>query len=1193
MPRTQSNENARPTLRFAPDFLIFVNGAADLDNSFEQVTEDGVILTEDIEKVLEKLDDVVIGLDSTISLNQRQKDFQRDVQNVSVAHAIGSPPGTASFTISAPRGTKKGYFINEGEVTERPKIAQLSEVQIFAKGRFLVNDLSESETPDESVGEPRYYRIFWGLVTEVVVDEGVPVRSINVSCNGILWWWGRNFIAVNPGAMDQQLLGKRVTAFDNIFETQNPYEIIYKVATLYGDGDIVAGQNVTAATGDRSVGLQEQKRMAEAVRAYWRKRFKAIGDALRMFGYKGIAAFGINNRFEPNGSNEFKNDKIPTGVQAVLKGLDSGIISNFAPFATINKGINGFESTLQSKLEFSKMVADLIGYELFMQTTGEIVFKPPFYNVDPKEYRPFVVETEDIKSINHRTSANAVFTRVEVYGQLNKHVDATQGAGAVQPYGFFNDYRLMTRFGLHPIKKQARFLHTSINCFYYAITEMARLNAGVETLSLTLVFRPELRLGYPIYIEHLDMYGYVEAINHSITARGVATTTVQLSAVRSSKYKQMLINAQGLDRIQDNQKYMVMEIDNSEETDIQKAVPYQGAISSLDRMRVEKAADEMFAPISKILNDTIKKVFQESSTALLYSQAFGSSVFSTEEEYRQKAGALTDGVQPVTLFPETRERRSIFFDSETKLIEIIARERNRLIDGSIYASDRQENSINLERPLNPNFSVDDNDLEQTINTIYDAVITGISFGLTNEEISDLLKVNIADDIAIENKKLKDLKNVGLIAQGGLPSDEILTEFLVVLQKNKKEVVTDTEKVKEILQRTLIFAQSHPQKQAAVNTGRAWNEFRIEKALAVIQKDLVNKIANQTSIRQVLKDLEAQLDAFTLETQVTDLEIGGLISQEEAEEAVIKTLRDEVSFLIEELDKSLREIDDKIALLEEKKSEEISKLQRQGYDEAYIQRQTSDTDLVIQSLKSQRENEGLETLDSVYKLSRAYADSTFSDLFLSIRKEEENGAKLESIINQRFKETKTELVESMLARIIEKEESSPNKFTVEYADSDPTTMGNYNGTFVLDISNEAQTAFIDDTLGQKTPLAFFPVSDKQGYEIISGIFPYGLNIKIAADGFLLPIDADSLSSRFEFGEFEAGQDAATRRVVSNLRFGFRKEELVGKATVEENATTGERRARAVDIPAQQEDNFDIVDNDSGPKTPSPSQQTGAE
>jgi len=1190
MPRIQSNENARPTLRFAPDYLVFINGAADLNNSFEQVTEDGVILTEDIEQVLEKLDDVVIGLDSTISLSERQQDFQRDIQNISISHAIGSPPGTASFSISAPRGVKKGYFINEGEVTERPKITQLSEVQIFAKGRFLVNDLSDSPTPDESIGEPRYYRVFWGLVTEVVVDEGVPVRSINVSCNGILWWWGRNFLALNPGAFDQQILGKRVTAFANIFESQNPYEIIYKVATLYGDGDIVAAQNVTGAVGDRTVGLQEQIRTAEAVRAYWRKRFKAIGDALRMFGYRGVAAFGINNRFEPNGSDEFKNDKLPSGIQAVLKELDSDIISTFAPFATVSKGINGFESTLQSKLEFSKMVADLIGYELFMQTTGEIVFKPPFYNVDPKEYKPFVITTSDIKTVNHRTSANSVFTRVEVYGQLHKNIDAIQGSGAIQTYGYFNDYRLMTRFGLHPIKKQARFLHTSLSCFYYAITEMARINAGVETLSLTLVFRPELRLGYPIYVEHLDLYGYVEAINHSVTARGVATTTVQLSAVRSPKYKQMLINAQGLDRIQDNQKYMVMEIDNSNETDIEKAMPFQGAISSKDRLRVEQAADEMFAPISKILNDTIKKVFQESSTALLYSQAFGSGSFLTEEDYRKKAGALTDGIQPVILFPETRERRSIFFDSETKLIELIATDRNVLIDGFVYASDRSETSISLDRPLNPNFLVDDSDLQTTVNIIYDATMRGISFGLTNEEILDLLRVNISDDIAVENKKLKELKTLGASEGGGLPSDEVLTEFLEVLQKNKQNVVTDTEKVKEILQRDLIFASSHPLKQAAVNTGRAWNEFRVEKALSVIQRDLVNKIANQASVRQVLKDLETQLDNFTLDTQVTDLGIGGLLSQEDAEQAVIKTLRDEVSFLITKLDDDLREIDEKIIHFETLRQKEISKLQRLGYDEAYIQKDISDVDLAIQSLKSEREKEGLETINTVYQLSRAYADSTFSDLFVNIRKEEENGPKLESIINQRFKETKDDLVKSMLARIIEKEESSPDKFTVEYADSDPTVIGNPNGTFVLDISNEAQTDFIDNILGKKTPLAFFPVSDKQGYEIISGIFPYGLNIKIAADGFLLPIDADSLSSRFEFGELQT-DTPRTRRIVSSLGFGFRKEELVGKAVVEDNTGTDSKRPRPISI--AKPPGYESQTSDSGTEKLKSSQQTGAE
>jgi len=54
----------------------------------------------------------------------------------------------------------------------------------------------------------------------------------------------------------------------------------------------------------------------------------------------------------------------------------------------------------------------------------------------------------------------------------------------------------------------------------------------VVTGSVTIPGRPEMRLGYPIYMEHRDSFHYVRSINHSFDYGGSFTTTLSLQTER-------------------------------------------------------------------------------------------------------------------------------------------------------------------------------------------------------------------------------------------------------------------------------------------------------------------------------------------------------------------------------------------------------------------------------------------------------------------------------------------------------------------------------------------------------------------------------------------------------------------------------------------------------------------------------------
>ena len=49
-------------------------------------------------------------------------------------------------------------------------------------------------------------------------------------------------------------------------------------------------------------------------------------------------------------------------------------------------------------------------------------------------------------------------------------------------------------------------------------------------MTVTIPHRPELRLGFPVYVSHLDQIWYVKGINHNIAFGGRATTSLSLTA---------------------------------------------------------------------------------------------------------------------------------------------------------------------------------------------------------------------------------------------------------------------------------------------------------------------------------------------------------------------------------------------------------------------------------------------------------------------------------------------------------------------------------------------------------------------------------------------------------------------------------------------------------------------------------------
>jgi hypothetical protein len=68
--------------------------------------------------------------------------------------------------------------------------------------------------------------------------------------------------------------------------------------------------------------------------------------------------------------------------------------------------------------------------------------------------------------------------------------------------------------------------------FAHAVSETVRANRGYRTYTITIPMRPELKLGFPVFIPHKDMYAYIKSISVQYTVGGTATMTLTCDSLR-------------------------------------------------------------------------------------------------------------------------------------------------------------------------------------------------------------------------------------------------------------------------------------------------------------------------------------------------------------------------------------------------------------------------------------------------------------------------------------------------------------------------------------------------------------------------------------------------------------------------------------------------------------------------------------
>ncbi len=483
--------NIRPTVVTAPDALVYINGEM-----------------------------TVIGCPQC----ERTFDINKYVTSIQTDGNVENAPGSATIALSVPRHTIDDFYFDGN-----PVITPMMEVEIYAKGFYLLE------------GVPQYYPIFWGVVTEVNDSYSGGEHSVSIHCADILKWWELCKMNITPSfTVPSGQMGRSI--FGNVLFGTNPYDVIWSLA-LQSYGDVMIGTGSLISQYREANQKQTFDSALSDLMLYWEQRFSRIRSNLLLYGVNGVAVRGdslsaLYSRNKSTSGQPFASQAVKNanggkdGGQMVFDPTDANVTAFRTQFSNAGQ-VDFWQSEYQTKLEIANAAKAAIGFEFFMDVTGDIVFKPPFYNLDVLSNKPTSwIQDIDIIDWDFSESEAEVVTQIVMQGSFGGNIDYSMPAEAT-PFTSVTDYHLLRKYGWRSQNYNSEFLRDPQLMFYHGLDLLDRINSKRSRGTVTIPFRPELRMGFPIYIAPKDQVWYVAGISHNISFGSRATTTLTLTAKRS------------------------------------------------------------------------------------------------------------------------------------------------------------------------------------------------------------------------------------------------------------------------------------------------------------------------------------------------------------------------------------------------------------------------------------------------------------------------------------------------------------------------------------------------------------------------------------------------------------------------------------------------------------------------------------
>ena len=199
--------------------------------------------------------------------------------------------------------------------------------------------------------------------------------------------------------------------------------------------------------------------------------------------------------------------------------------------------VNLFESQMTTKMDLASQVSTEIGFEFFIDFNGDYVFKPPLYNLDTSQSRVYVVRDIDLISFSASEKEPECTVMKGTGGYFNNM--ASLFGKEYENRGLFVDWRNVAKYGWREGSFETTYLNDPKSIYYAAMNRMALQNKDIHSGSCSIPLRPEMKMGFPVYIEPFDCFYYVSAISHTFSYGGDCTTDLTLTAKRAKFYPPM------------------------------------------------------------------------------------------------------------------------------------------------------------------------------------------------------------------------------------------------------------------------------------------------------------------------------------------------------------------------------------------------------------------------------------------------------------------------------------------------------------------------------------------------------------------------------------------------------------------------------------------------------------------------------
>ena len=530
----------RQVYRYTPDAIVYVNGS--------------------------------MSIDGCPMCNQRIE-LQKYITTISVDPTT-DPVSSASVSLVVPKHASD-VFGSDGNWILQPGL----EIVILFRGYFSQTGLVDKAAPAQDAAqdaglEPEglqdvamypYYQVFRGVVKDVVHEFSGGFYSATLSCADILHFWQHLYLSTQGAVFGPRPdnSGVYVDLAGHSFTGLGPFSIIYTLVRAGFGAAFGVDYKLSQKTNFSDPKGLTYKHAAE----YWAARWEENAGNLRMYGIDGsvftdleqaylgvfqsgskgrvsklIKSLGVKldlNTRDLENTKEFKETMRKLGYNRSETASSVTVNAN-GKIATVDMlammvyandlgtlgSVNFFNSDMMSKLEIANAVTALTGYEFYQDVDGDLVFKPPFYNLDTSDDSYYVVEDLDLISI----SENSTEPEATMIKGTGSHFQNWKGTGTDDWMGVgatYVDFRLVAQFGWREGGAfETTYLTDPRSIFISAINRLDLANLGMHTANITIPMRPELRPGYPIYIKHLDCFYYIKGLSHSFTFGGQCTTSI-------------------------------------------------------------------------------------------------------------------------------------------------------------------------------------------------------------------------------------------------------------------------------------------------------------------------------------------------------------------------------------------------------------------------------------------------------------------------------------------------------------------------------------------------------------------------------------------------------------------------------------------------------------------------------------------